>query len=362
MFCPTCGRAIPDSSRYCPYCNEYVKNAPREDRRKPLATEAFHRREERIEAMRRSNRRRKRLYGFLIFLIVLVLAVVVGFAVMQKYRETHPVPEITTEEKRTTEPLTAPSTRTPAVSRDTDALASFDENRARLSAQLGETAGALSLGDAVPAEEGYGAFAYYDDEENGLIYLLTDQKSEEDARLREVCGPIDLILPARTNYTYQELKNLLGDSLEKDGTEALYADGDTVVCFTASFGGADALLDGFRLYTEDSVALPAATTEDPSQKAEQAIREDPEGYFAGETKTTGTVATEGGRLNIRSFAGTDYSIVSTIENGAEVTVYGSYNGWSYIETEGGEKGWVLDDYLKAPAAESEPAARQPDAE
>ena len=172
MFCPACGRAISDSSRYCPYCNEYVKNAPREEHRKPLETEAFRRREERIEAMRRSNRRRKRLYGLLIAVIVLILAAVAVAAFVQHFRETHPAPELTTEEKRTTEPLTAPSTHAVSAGHDSETLAGFDEATARFLSLMETGVDELPLGSKVPADEGYGSFAYYDESDSGLVRAM----------------------------------------------------------------------------------------------------------------------------------------------------------------------------------------------
>lgn len=349
MFCPACGRAISDSSRYCPYCNEYVKNAPREEHRKPLETEAFRRREERIEAMRRSNRRRKRLYGLLIAVIVLILAAVAVAAFVQHFRETHPAPELTTEEKRTTEPLTAPSTHAVSAGHDSETLAGFDEATARFLSLMETGVDELPLGSKVPADEGYGSFAYYDESDSGLVYILTAEKDRDSARLREIGGSIDLILPGRSNYTFDELSDLLGSAVEKSGSQVIYSADGMQVRFTAAFGGADGLLDGFRFTTDESADLPAETTEDP----EQALRDDPEAYFKNETKKSYVVKTEGGKLNVRSFAGTDHSVVATLANGSRVTAYGSYEGWMYIESEDGQKGWVLGDYLSEPETPAE---------
>lgn len=47
-------------------------------------------------------------------------------------------------------------------------------------------------------------------------------------------------------------------------------------------------------------------------------------------------------LNVRSGAGTNYSIVKALPNGTKVTVYEQKNGWSRI----GSRQWVSSQYLK----------------
>jgi N-acetylmuramoyl-L-alanine amidase len=68
------------------------------------------------------------------------------------------------------------------------------------------------------------------------------------------------------------------------------------------------------------------------------------------TTTTPSVTTKKGQitaslLNIRSGAGSTYSVVGTVSNGAIVTYTDSSNGWLKI-TYNGVTGWVSDDYVK----------------
>lgn len=57
-----------------------------------------------------------------------------------------------------------------------------------------------------------------------------------------------------------------------------------------------------------------------------------------------TINANGG-LNLRSSDSTSASIITTIPNGKEVTVYYSYDGWSYISY-GNDYGYVKSEYLK----------------
>ena len=57
----------------------------------------------------------------------------------------------------------------------------------------------------------------------------------------------------------------------------------------------------------------------------------------------GTVTTD--TLNVRSGAGTSYSIISKVHKGDTVNIVGSSNGWYKIELSSGKTGWVSSDYV-----------------
>ena len=59
----------------------------------------------------------------------------------------------------------------------------------------------------------------------------------------------------------------------------------------------------------------------------------------------GIVRTNGGRLNVRSGAGTGYGVITQLENGAGVKVAGEENGWAKIELPA-EFGYVCARYLE----------------
>ena len=63
-----------------------------------------------------------------------------------------------------------------------------------------------------------------------------------------------------------------------------------------------------------------------------------------EITTTGTVVTNGGRLNLRTGAGLDYKIIGKLRPGDEVTVIGSEGDW-YEVIVPEKKGYVHSDYL-----------------
>lgn len=50
-------------------------------------------------------------------------------------------------------------------------------------------------------------------------------------------------------------------------------------------------------------------------------------------------------LNVRSGAGTSYSIISKVHKGDTVNIVGSSNGWYKIELSSGKTGWVSSDYV-----------------
>lgn len=81
-------------------------------------------------------------------------------------------------------------------------------------------------------------------------------------------------------------------------------------------------------------------------------------YFRRSDYQTLYVKTDGGNLNVRSDAGTEYEIVGKLANGTEIlgwSVFGKKDsegrGWMRIRAIGinGEevRGWVLDEYLSA---------------
>lgn len=59
----------------------------------------------------------------------------------------------------------------------------------------------------------------------------------------------------------------------------------------------------------------------------------------------GLVETDGSPLNMRSGPGTDYSKVTSLNDGAVVTIVGIDNGWYKVKTSGGSVGYVSSDYM-----------------
>ena len=80
-----------------------------------------------------------------------------------------------------------------------------------------------------------------------------------------------------------------------------------------------------------------------------------EGYMSGEYLTVtaqadvtigyGLVQTGGSTLNVRSGPGTTYSKVTSLSDGAVVTIVGINNGWYKITTSGGTTGYVSSEYM-----------------
>ena len=69
------------------------------------------------------------------------------------------------------------------------------------------------------------------------------------------------------------------------------------------------------------------------------------GTVTEETKTTGTVVTNGGRLNLRTGAGMSYEIIDQLRCGEEVIVIGSEGDW-YEVIVPEKTGYVHSDYLE----------------
>ena len=193
MHCPVCGREIPENSRYCPYCNAYVKNAPQQKEEEPVYSEQYLRTEARIDAMRRKNRRQRRLMNFIIFLILLIIAAVAISYGVDRLRE-HFAVEITTEsEADTTEPLTAPPTTEAPTDHFDPARESFAELTETFSGMIGSLASEYDL-TAVPADEGYGSYAYTMDALRGAAAPLPPGCGRFAAISSRYC-PADPITP-----------------------------------------------------------------------------------------------------------------------------------------------------------------------
>lgn len=67
------------------------------------------------------------------------------------------------------------------------------------------------------------------------------------------------------------------------------------------------------------------------------------GQYGGSNSVA--VVNASGGLNLRSSESTSASIVTLIPNGTEITVYSSYDGWSYVSY-GSNYGYVKSEYLK----------------
>ena len=80
-----------------------------------------------------------------------------------------------------------------------------------------------------------------------------------------------------------------------------------------------------------------------------------EGYMSADYVTVATkadvtigyglVKTGGSTLNVRSGPGTSYGKVTSLNDGAVVTIVGIDNGWYKIKTSGGTTGYVSSDYM-----------------
>lgn len=60
---------------------------------------------------------------------------------------------------------------------------------------------------------------------------------------------------------------------------------------------------------------------------------------------TGTVATGGAGLNLRSDASTDSNIVGTVNNGDTLTIIAESNGFYQVQTSGGQTAWVSSQFV-----------------
>lgn len=58
-------------------------------------------------------------------------------------------------------------------------------------------------------------------------------------------------------------------------------------------------------------------------------------------------------LNVRSGAGTSYSVVTKINKGDKITILDTKSGWHKIKTANGKTGWVSGDYIKISTSQTE---------
>lgn len=66
---------------------------------------------------------------------------------------------------------------------------------------------------------------------------------------------------------------------------------------------------------------------------------------ASDSKTVYRVKTNGGNLNVRAGAGTNYKTINSLRNGTALTVLKSSGNWRRIKTFNGVVGWVSKNYL-----------------
>ncbi|MGL4762960.1 MAG: SH3 domain-containing protein [Sarcina sp.] len=66
----------------------------------------------------------------------------------------------------------------------------------------------------------------------------------------------------------------------------------------------------------------------------------------------GKVVNISSRLNVRSGAGTNHSVVTTITNGAKLTINSEKSGWYNVTLENGRKGYVSSKYIKIVSSSS----------
>ena len=88
-------------------------------------------------------------------------------------------------------------------------------------------------------------------------------------------------------------------------------------------------------------------------------------YIATVSGSAATVATKAGNLNVRSGAGTTYSIKDRLAKSESVIVLSTSGGWSRILYHGAKTGWVSSQYLSgahtyAPVSLSVPSYKQTD--
>ncbi len=70
--------------------------------------------------------------------------------------------------------------------------------------------------------------------------------------------------------------------------------------------------------------------------------------FSNAASSKAVVTTHGARLNVRTGPSTDYSIITRLNNGTEVTVTGSSGDWYKVIYAKGKEGYVCGQYLRFP--------------
>lgn len=346
MFCHRCGRRVPHDARYCPYCQaELVKKE--ENKEMPVAKESL-------------SRNKKIIISFVIIfalLLILCLAIFLG----GKSKKPNPGETTTaspveiassTKEETTSGPSTEP-TKPDHFAKSREHFYSTANNFAEL---LDSPASDFDL-SSDDVDYSYNGYAYTSDAYKNYHLLFTGRSSSGSSRLKAVFGKIKDILPGRANYTYNELLEIFGDKMvcypEDDdppynGYTFTLKEDNFYVEFTGPYQSSkDAGLDEFYLYaSDDRPDRTEKTEQEETSSSEDEIRKNPQSYFANNERVKYTVVTEGDNLNVREFSGTEYEIISTVKDGATITVYGFHDGWAYVQLPDGSYGWVSENYIE----------------
>jgi uncharacterized protein YgiM (DUF1202 family) len=62
--------------------------------------------------------------------------------------------------------------------------------------------------------------------------------------------------------------------------------------------------------------------------------------------STNTVTVSGTSANIRSGAGNNFSIVTTVKQGDNLVLLGEYGEWFNVRLENGQEGWIDNRFVK----------------
>ena len=87
---------------------------------------------------------------------------------------------------------------------------------------------------------------------------------------------------------------------------------------------------------------PSKDVRDEIAGADLDVYPEEEDYVTEDTRVT--VSTNGSDLNVRQGPGSNYSLVTTVDNGTSLPVYAYRNGWGLVKTDG-VWGWCSKDYL-----------------
>lgn len=109
--------------------------------------------------------------------------------------------------------------------------------------------------------------------------------------------------------------------------------------------GLTALAAALAMMTALAAPAFAYAGDSADSKAEAAEQQSSGNQTAVQTERIGTVTTNGGRLNLRDGASTDYNIIGQLPCGDTVTVIGEENGW-YKVIVPEKEGYVYGGYLK----------------
>lgn len=355
MICKKCGKNIPDNSRYCAYCNEYVRNLDNAENAGNLPTEPVP--DINVEAEIKEPQEKGKAGKIVAATVIVLLLVAVVIGIVFAYptlKEKFKREEITTEPPEITiEATTVPPTTAPPVTDHFgEAKTVFYELSVKLGNMLGDPASDFSVTDETP-EDNYGSqYAYNSRNNPGCVYIFTGSRNNASSRLKSVAGKINVILPGRANYTYSELKNILGDDVKYKETDEIYSVYYETDKYIISFFGPvnnsiDAALDSFTVRAVENITSATTAAPKTTVKSNDLVKTNPDEYFKNTADKKYTVTTKGDNLNVRSFAGTENKIVATVSNKEVVTVHGTYNGWAYISKADGTKGWVSENFIKS---------------